>query len=289
MSVIEQQLVERSFHYTSIITMTSSLLAFLFVILKCRCNVSPRNVSSVVAIPKELKEAYVDEDDNHGLSHFAFLALDCEMVGIGRGGKVNILARCSIVTIDDGEIRVLYDKVVKPKGNQQITDYRTKYSGITKEMIESATAIPFAQCKREVGDILCSYEGKKCIVVGHALKNDWDVLEIKHPRHLVRDTACYKGFTRSGRRAQKLRHLVLEHLDMSIQTSSSGHCSVEDAASVLLLYKKFEKSWENSLGNPLRKLDQIEAKKIAKAAKKRSLREPIRIYFDSWYVFKPDT
>ena len=244
------------------ITWVSSLvmIAFLaiFIMVKKR-----EKVSEIVTISTELKSAYVKGDNDYGLKHYTFLALDCEMVGIGRGGMINILARCSIVKIQDGEIRVVYDKVVKPKARQKITDYRTKYSGITKEMIERSSSIPFEQCKREVSDIF-SYNGKKCCIVGHGLENDFEVLEIRHPWHLIRDTALFKEFTLSRKRSQKLRHLVSEHLDMSIQTSASGHCSVEDAASVLLLYKKFQTEWESSLGNPLKKLDKIEEKKMLK-------------------------
>jgi len=206
------------------------------------------------------------------------------MVGVGRGGNLNSLARCSIVTIRDGEIKVVYDKIVKPKRRQQITDYRTKYSGITKEMIESSSSIPFKQCKNEVADILSSYDGKKCVVVGHALKNDWNVLGIRHPKHLVRDTACYREFVHSGRRAQKLRHLVYEHLDLSIQGSASGHCSVEDAASVLLLYKKFQCRWEESLRHPLKRYDLIEDRRVEKMKRKTTIRrDPLEFYIDTRY------
>ena len=45
------------------------------------------------------------------LKNREFVAMDCEMVGVGRGGKRSVLARCSIV---DFEGKTLYDHFVKP-------------------------------------------------------------------------------------------------------------------------------------------------------------------------------
>jgi len=190
---------------------------------------------------------------NDNLTSFAFVGLDCEMVGTGRGGFISLLARCSIVTLkDDGKIHVVYDKIVQP--TKKVTDYRTKYSGITKELLQGKT-VSFEKCQSEVNEIFASYEGKQCVVVGHALRNDFDVLKIRYPSYLVRDTATYPRFMRTGRRPQKLRHLVYEHLGQRIQGSSDGHSSVEDAAAVLMLYRKFQAEWEKSLGYPLNKLE----------------------------------
>lgn len=47
------------------------------------------------------------------------------------------------------------------------------------------------QCQREVAELL---KGK--ILVGHALKNDLDVLMLSHPRMMIRDTAKYKPYMR---------------------------------------------------------------------------------------------
>ena len=54
------------------------------------------------------------------------------MVGLGDGGHESALARVSIV---DRVGEVLYDKYVKPKGN--VTDFRTKYSGIRPENLRN--------------------------------------------------------------------------------------------------------------------------------------------------------
>jgi len=71
-------------------------------------------------------------------------------------------------------------------------------------------------------------------------------------------------------RPKKLSFLAEEHLGLEIQQNtesglkidrgqfasrhgehSEGHSSIEDAAAALLLYSKFSKQWEETLGNPL--------------------------------------
>jgi len=135
------------------------------------------------------------------------VGLDCEMVGSGRGGWKSLLARCSVVTLDhvpkngtsacteqnaeneqqqtlkrlDENLIVLYDKYVVPKG--KITDYRTEWSGITKDTYsaQSQSPIPivsFNQCQNEITQLFSSIQGRRVIVVGHALENDFEALEI---------------------------------------------------------------------------------------------------------------
>lgn len=71
------------------------------------------------------------------------VALDCEMVGTGPGGRCSELARCSIIDYQGG---VLYDKYVRPC--QPVTDFRTPWSGIRSHHLRDA--IPFAQAREEV-------------------------------------------------------------------------------------------------------------------------------------------
>ncbi|KAA1115060.1 3'-5' exonuclease [Puccinia graminis f. sp. tritici] len=54
-----------------------------------------------------------------------YVAIDCEMVGVGPNGSVSALARVSIV---DFHGNVLLDQYVKP--TQPVTQYRTWVSGI---------------------------------------------------------------------------------------------------------------------------------------------------------------
>lgn len=68
------------------------------------------------------------------------IALDCEMVGVGQKKK-SALARISIVDYNND---VLYDVICRPE--QEITDYRTRWSGIRPSDMQRA--IPYA-CVRE--------------------------------------------------------------------------------------------------------------------------------------------
>lgn len=80
------------------------------------------------------------------------VALDCEMVGTGPGGRCSELARCSIL---DYHGNVLYDKYIRPC--QFVTDFRTRWSGIQRHHLHNAT--PFAQAREEVRltSLLCFY------------------------------------------------------------------------------------------------------------------------------------
>lgn len=214
----------------------------------------------------------VISDGDTGLKNVAVMGLDCEMVGAGRDGTISLLGRCSLVLLvqdEDGEsdgddnssaIRVttVYDKFVRP--SKKVTDYRTPWSGITKDDLRglgSLPCVPFEVCRTEVAALLASYEGKAVVLVGHALKNDFDVLNLRHPFGLTRDTATCRWFMKSGRSRnkmlqRKLSHLVEEELGMDIQGGGGGHSSVEDAEAALRLYWKVRLAWEHSLGCPLR-------------------------------------
>lgn len=72
-----------------------------------------------------------------------YVAIDCEMVGTGPQGRVSELARCSVVSYHGD---VLYDKYVLPE--EPITDFRTRWSGITPRHM--AKAIPFQVAQKEV-------------------------------------------------------------------------------------------------------------------------------------------
>ncbi|KAK2880431.1 hypothetical protein Q8A73_023129 [Channa argus] len=172
------------------------------------------------------------------------VALDCEMVGTGPGGSCSELARCSIL---DYHGNILYDKYVRPC--QPVTDYRTRWSGIRRHHLHNA--MPFADAREEILTIL---KGK--VVVGHSIYNDFEVLDMTHPCHMVRDTCTTRllsrlaGFPRE--RFASLKILANKLLNRKIQVGKRGHCSVEDAQAALDLYKLVEGEWEQELQNKLR-------------------------------------
>ena len=122
-------------------------------------------------------------DNDQLFSRVAFVAIDCEMVGVGKGGLESMLARCSIVSFTDSnrlQIKILYDKFVKP--TKAVTDFRTQYSGITAELLKQkdGSVVSFEECRNAVLQLLSSTsDGRIVVVVGHGLENDFDVLKIK--------------------------------------------------------------------------------------------------------------
>ena len=66
------------------------------------------------------------------------VSLDCEMVGTGSTGDFSMLARCSVVNHHGN---VLYDSYVAPM--DKITDYRTKYSGITPQLLRDGESVVY--------------------------------------------------------------------------------------------------------------------------------------------------
>ncbi|NWV73698.1 I20L2 protein, partial [Dasyornis broadbenti] len=167
------------------------------------------------------------------------VAMDCEMVGTGPGGRTSALARCSIVTYE-GDI--VYDQYVRPEA--PIVDYRTRWSGIRRHHMDRA--IPFRKAQQQVLRILA---GK--VVVGHAIHNDFKALRYSHPKALTRDTSQIPLLNRRGgfpeNMAISLKRLTKALLNQDIQVGKSGHSSVEDARATMELYKVVEEEWEQHL------------------------------------------
>ena len=192
---------------------------------------------------KEKREAY-DKSVSDEVKA-SYIALDCEMVGIGAQGKQSALARVSITGWND---ELILDTFVQVP--DRVTDFRTHVSGVRARDIRSTneSAMELHACRKKVGDIL-----KNKILVGHSLKNDFAALMLDHPKSQIRDTAKYKPFMRaSGRnggklRQRKLRDLVMENLGLTIQKEGEAHTSVEDAHATMELYKAVREKWEKDL------------------------------------------
>ncbi|XP_003788706.1 apoptosis-enhancing nuclease [Otolemur garnettii] len=165
-----------------------------------------------------------------------YVAIDCEMVGTGPRGRVSELARCSVVSYHGD---VLYDKYIRPE--MPIVDYRTRWSGITRQHMRKA--IPFQVAQKEILKLL---KGK--VVVGHALHNDFQALKYVHPRSQTRDTTYVPNLLSPPgphtRARVSLKDLALQLLHKKIQVGQHGHSSVEDATTAMELYRLVEVQWE---------------------------------------------
>ena len=174
-----------------------------------------------------------------------YVALDCEMVGIGADGKQSALARVSITNWDGNTVLDTFVKVPT-----RVTDFRTFVSGVRAKDIRSTNqdAMELHACRKKVGSLI-----KDKILIGHSLKNDFAALMLDHPKKQIRDTAKYKPFMRaSGRnggklRPRKLRDLVKEHVGKTIQVEGEAHSSVDDANATMELYKTARNKWEKEI------------------------------------------
>jgi DNA polymerase III epsilon subunit-like protein len=165
-----------------------------------------------------------------------YLGIDCEMVGTGADGANSVLARVSIVNYHG--ITVL-DEYVKAK--EKITDYRSWVSGIYPHHLKDAS--DFEDVQKKIADLL-----KNRILVGHALKNDLNVLMLSHPSHMIRDTSKYAPFRKYAKgKHPALKTLAKELLGLEIQDGK--HCSVEDAKVAMLIFKKVKNDWEAKFKN----------------------------------------
>jgi len=174
-----------------------------------------------------------------------YIALDCEMVGIGTDGKKSALARVSIV---DWNLDVVLDTFVQVP--IRVTDFRTHVSGVEPKHIKSKNAMAVKECRDKVTKIL---KGK--ILVGHALTNDFKALMTSHPKEMIRDTAKYRPFQRFGNgkwRARKLRDLVKENLKHKENFQTGEHDSVQDAMATMELFQTVFSQWEKEIESKTR-------------------------------------
>ncbi|XP_024885009.1 RNA exonuclease 5 isoform X1 [Temnothorax curvispinosus] len=149
--------------------------------------------------------------------------LDCEMC-LTTSGNLE-LTRISIV---DESMNVIYDSLVKPENT--ITNYLTRYSGITEDMLNDVTVT-----LHDVQQTLRSLLPPDAILVGQSLNSDLHTLKMMHP--YIIDTSVIFNLTGDRYRKTKLQILAREFLEESIQDSKAGHCSTEDSKASMKLVK----------------------------------------------------
>lgn len=182
-----------------------------------------------------------------------YVALDCEMVGIGRYGKYPSLARVCIIDWDGNTLLDLY-----VRQRFEVTDYRTFVSGVTEQDLIADHAVDLDECRSIVQNLIHDK-----VVVGHALKNDLRALSIAHPWQRTRDTGKYEPFMKDRFDdgtlwPRKLKDLAHQKLRRTIQEPGLPHCPFEDAQTALDLYKRARTRWEKAMDYKISKTEQIE-------------------------------
>ncbi|KAJ3770885.1 ribonuclease H-like domain-containing protein [Lentinula raphanica] len=168
-----------------------------------------------------------------------YIAIDCEMVGVGIDGSESSLARVTLVNYYGA---VQMDVFVKQR--ERVVDYRTQYSGIRESDMKKAK--PFEEVQKQVADLL-----QDRILVGHAIHNDLKALLLSHPWNLTRDTQYLAGKTKVVRSKYiALRKLVEQELGVVIQAGE--HSSLVDARATMAVYRLHRKEWEKVSPNPVK-------------------------------------
>lgn len=80
------------------------------------------------------------------------------------------LTRISIV---NENFEILYDTFVKP--HNKITNYLTKFSGVTKKLLDSVTT-RLEDVQLKIREIIPA----DAIICGHSLKNDLDAMKVNN-------------------------------------------------------------------------------------------------------------
>ncbi|KAF5203831.1 Rna exonuclease [Thalictrum thalictroides] len=166
------------------------------------------------------------------------IAIDCEMVGGGYGGILDICV--SVCLIDESE-NVLFHTYVKPI--LPVTNYRYDITGLTEEHLKDA--MPLEEVEEKILKILRNGEtisrlslggGKGRLLVGHSLKNDLECLRICYPDHMLRDTAMYHPLMKTNLASHSLKYLTKTYLGYEIQ--SGIHDPFENCVAAIRLYKR---------------------------------------------------
>ncbi|QPG73679.1 hypothetical protein FOA43_000992 [Brettanomyces nanus] len=119
---------------------------------------------------------------------------------------------------------------------EHIDDYITSFSGIEPGDLDpdvsKRTLVTLQTAYRKMWLLL----NFGCIFIGHSLKGDFRMINIKVPKNQVRDTAEL-FYLKKEKRKLSLKYLIYQLFHDNVQTGN--HDSIEDAYSAMRLYRKY--------------------------------------------------
>ncbi|KAI5807823.1 ribonuclease H-like domain-containing protein [Peziza echinospora] len=150
------------------------------------------------------------------------VALDCEM---GTAAQTNGSELIQLCVVDYFTSETLLALLVHPR--VPLLHYNTKWSGITRKMMEAAVrANWYLSGWEEARERLFEFVDADTILIGHSLGNDLRALKVFHGRFVDSFVAVSK---RSGVN-HSLKNLCEQVLGMEVQCAGKkGHDCVEDA------------------------------------------------------------
>ncbi|OVA20078.1 Exonuclease [Macleaya cordata] len=204
------------------------------------CYLSPAPPIEFIKMPSvELEmEASSLTEGNYTSRGPEVVAIDCEMVGGGSDGSLDLCGRVCLIDEDEN---VIFHTYVEPQ--IPVTDYRYEITGITEEHLRDA--MPLKQVQEKIEKILYNGEsiwrtrlegGNARLLVGHDLDHDLDCLRMNYPDHLLRDTAKYRPLMKTNLCSHPLKYLSRTYLGYEIQ--SGTHDPYEDCVAAMRLYKR---------------------------------------------------
>ena len=159
------------------------------------------------------KDLYQEVHENSPL-----YAIDCEMC-LTSIGKLELTKICVV----DQNLKSVYSTLVKPKN--YIVNYLTRFSGVTKELLEKVD-ITLEDVQERLREIL----SPDSVWIGQSLNSDLNAMKMFHP--YVIDTSVIYNISGNPGRKTSLKNLSHMFLGESIQ-DGNGHDPEEDAKAAM--------------------------------------------------------
>ncbi|KAL1855595.1 hypothetical protein Plec18170_004317 [Paecilomyces lecythidis] len=193
------------------------------------------------------------------------VVLDCEMVEVNYTTS-EVVRLCAVDFLTGS---VLIDTYVMPHG--KITDYRTRYSGVTPSMLSKMAMVGWAAARAE----LYKFIDESTVLIGQSLNHDLDVLRVVHFNIIDTAIVTQMAVGPECNRRWGLKALCSAFLDREIQNKKTGHDCLEDvfATREVLLWclRSPEKLavWADAERETIRKKKEEEEAKRAADKKKK--------------------